>query len=105
MTTTVHIDPQHLRKVVQILKRFRAVQKAAVFGSRSLGTEDKGSDVDLVLYGDIDEKILGQVRTAMDDTVLPYFFDIVAYRSIDHPPLVEHIDRHGRVIFERTGPQ
>lgn len=97
----VHIDPEHLRKIIHVLKQFPVVRKAAVFGSRALGTEKPGSDVDLVLYGDIDDQILGKIRTALDDTVLPYFFDVVVYDTIRHPPFLEHIETYGQVIFER----
>ncbi|MBP7113921.1 MAG: nucleotidyltransferase domain-containing protein [Candidatus Peribacteraceae bacterium] len=98
---TVHLDPRHIRTIVEILGQHPSVEKAAVFGSRALGTQKEASDVDIVLYGNVDERTIGRIRNAIDDTTLPYFFDVVSHNSIHQPALLEHIEKHGAVIFER----
>lgn len=97
----VRLSPEHQETIRRLLASFPQVEKAAIFGSRSLGTEKRGSDVDLALYGTIDERTLGRIHTTMDDSVLPYFFDIVVYAAISHEPLRRHIDDHAIVIFDR----
>ena len=97
----VRLDPRHRRILLEILERHPSVQKAAVFGSRALGTNDRTSDIDLVLYGNVEEHTLGKIRTAIDDTTLPYFVDIIAYHAIHNNALLRHIDEHGLVIFEQ----
>lgn len=99
--STVYLDPRHARMLVKIFEGIPSINKAAIFGSRALGTHKEGSDIDIVLYGSVNEKILGQIRNAIDDTALPYFVDVIPYDSIDNPALVQHIDDHARVIFAR----
>jgi len=38
-----------------------------------------------------------------EETLLPYFFDVVHYESLTEPRLVEHIDRVGKPLLSRTG--
>ena len=32
---------------------------------------------------------------------LPYKFDVVAYEDLSNEPLVEHIDRYGKILYKR----
>lgn len=88
---------------ISILKatfsRFDCIKKALLFGSRAMGNHKKGSDVDLALVGTVDEDILFRVRDALDDSPLPYFFDVIVYDEIKNGDLKKHIDEYGRVIY------
>jgi predicted nucleotidyltransferase len=81
-------------RVLEVLRAFPEVKQGAIFGSRALGSYKKGSDVDIVLYGDIGDEVVTAISYKLNqEGVLPYFFDILAYNSIDNPALKEHIDR------------
>jgi predicted nucleotidyltransferase len=77
------------------------VSEVRVFGSRARGTARRESDVDLALFGDLDERESAIIADALDELPLPYRFDVKAYDSIRYPPLREHIDRIGRAIYVR----
>lgn len=86
-----------------VLERYPAVREARVFGSRALGTHRAESDIDIALYGDIDDALAARVAGELDELPLPYQFDVRAYSSVMHAGLREHIDRVGRTLFVRRG--
>ena len=88
--------------IKSILSRFEEIQKVVLFGSRSLGTFHQGSDIDLALVeGHIDELMLAKLNTLFSESSLPYKVDFVDYSRLEHPELKEHIDRVGKVLYER----
>jgi predicted nucleotidyltransferase len=92
----------HVDNIIDILRAHPEVERAAIFGSRALGTYKKGSDVDLVLYGDIRDEIITAISYKLNEEgTLPYFFDVLSYNSIDNPALKEHIDRVGIIFYSK----
>jgi predicted nucleotidyltransferase len=87
-----------------VLEQHASVREARVFGSRALGTQRPESDVDIALYGDVDELLAARIAGELDELPLPYAFDVRAYPCLKHAPLREHIDRVGEVIFTRAAP-
>jgi predicted nucleotidyltransferase len=84
------------KTVSEIVSTYPAVEAAVLFGSRALGRQKKGSDVDIALKGHVDFSTLSAISYALNEkTNLPYFFDVLAYEKIDNPALKEHIDRYG----------
>ena len=59
------------------------------------------SDVDLALYGAVDEALANRIAGELDELPLPYTFDVCAYSQLRSQPLREHIDRVGRPLFVR----
>jgi len=88
-----------IAKIQNILKNHPEIKRAQIFGSRALGSYRQNSDIDLALWGDIDELSLATIYAELDELPLPYKFDLVIYGEITHPPLREHIDRFGQDIF------
>jgi len=91
-----------IASIVSILSGHPSVEKAALFGSRALGRQTECSDVDIALYGPLTELEVERVALDLDDLPLPWRFDLQGYRHILHAGLRDHIDRVGRVIFERA---
>ena len=87
--------------IVENIKTFSEIKKAAIFGSRAKGTFKDGSDVDIAVFGDdINFDIVSKLHSKLEDeSPLPYLFDIVDYTHLDHMELREHIERVGRVIY------
>lgn len=90
--------------IVRVISEFSEIEKAVIFGSRAKGDFKPGSDVDIAIYGEnITFDTVSAVHSMLEEQgPLPYFFDIVDYTHLDHKDLKEHIDRVGKVIFERT---
>lgn len=85
-----------------VFARHPRVSQAWLFGSRAMGTYRPESDVDIALYGDVDEAFAARIAGELEDLPLPYTFDVQAYSCIRHVRLREHIDRVGCPIFVRS---
>jgi len=87
----------------KILSSCIHLKKAVLFGSRAMGTNRPGSDIDTALYGEnltIHDKI--SLMTRIDDLDLPYETDIIHIQNITNQDLLAHITRVGKVIYERS---
>jgi len=92
-----------LAYIIHVLKDFREIEKAVIFGSRAKGNFKPGSDVDIAVYGEnITFDTLSSLHERLEEEgPLPYFFDIVDYTHLNHKELKEHIDIVGKVIFQK----
>lgn len=88
-------------RIRDVFSRFPEVQEAVLFGSRAKGNYRQGSDIDIAVKGTISKDVLSALLVAFDETVLPYFVDIVAYDFVKNMALKEHIDRVGKTIYQR----
>ncbi len=68
------------------------IERVGLFGSRATGTARPNSDIDTVLYGNIEEALLDRLRTSFDSSGLPMKVDLVAYDLAKYQPLKTHID-------------
>ena len=78
------------------------VESVSLFGSRATGTYKSNSDIDLVLYGDIDSASIDRLWTLFHESSLPYKVDITAYQLTNYPPLKAHIDSLAKVLFTQA---
>lgn len=98
----IGLSDSELEILKEVFKKFDTLDEVILFGSRSIGTHKKGSDVDLVIKGNMDIHTLSKLKyTLEEDTLLPYFFDVVIYDNIDNIDLKEHIDGFGKSIWKR----
>ncbi len=85
-----------------VFARFPSVNKAVLYGSRAKGTFKPGSDIDLTLIGQhLTSAELGAIADELDDLLLPYQIDLSIFQKLNHEKLKEHVERVGRVIYER----
>lgn len=91
---------------IQTLKgyfsRILEIQTVKIYGSRAMGNYRKGSDIDLALYGNVSKDLIKKINFEIDELNTPYMFDITDYASIQNKDLKEHIDRYGKVFFEKV---
>lgn len=94
---------EDLSYLIATIKKFTEIEKAVIFGSRAKGNYKIGSDVDIAIFGDniSFSTVAGLHCILEDESPMPYFFDIVDYTHSTHQELKEHIDRVGKMIFER----
>ncbi|WP_025640704.1 nucleotidyltransferase domain-containing protein [Schnuerera ultunensis] len=97
------IPSKSMSLIINALVQKEEIEKALIFGSRSMGNYKNGSDVDIAIFGkDITMEILNQLRIELNEKLpLPYYFDIVHYDSLEHDKLKEHIDKYGKVLYEK----
>jgi len=86
----------------RILTEMPAVEKAVIYGSRAKGNYRPGSDIDLTLFGsDLNLAVLGQIAARLDESPIPYQVDLSLSDQIENVGLREHIERVGKVFYER----
>ena len=74
-----------------------------LYGSRAKGNARPGSDIDLTLFGSgLDQRKVGQIDDALDDLLLPYRIDLSIFARITHSELLDHIQRVGVALYEKT---
>jgi uncharacterized protein len=91
-----------LTDICVVFSHYPALEKVILYGSRAKGTYRNGSDIDLTCVGEtLNLSILYKIELEIDDLLLPYTFDISIMSQISNPDLIAHIERVGKVIYER----
>ena len=94
------LPPADSAAVLKLLKQQQGVEQVLLYGSRAMGRNHSGSDVDLCLVAPSlkleDVLVLG---AHLDDLLLPWRFDMQLQHRIDHPGLHEHIQRVGVALL------
>lgn len=72
---------------------------AAIFGSRALGRAHAASDIDLVLYGTLDDAAVARLWTMLDESSLAVTVDVARYDGLGRSSLRRHIDACAVPIF------
>ena len=92
-----------VERIKSVLSLYPEVDKALLYGSRAKGTYRPGSDIDLTLCGSgLNQTLLMRIDNALDDLLLPYEIDLSLLASLTHPALLDHINRVGVVLYEKT---
>lgn len=90
-----------IKKLCEVFERYPQVNRVILYGSRAKGNFKPGSDIDMTLEAKIDSQMYGQLLTDLDDLLLPYQIDLSLYHQLQNPALISHIDRVGKVLYER----
>ncbi len=94
------LSEKQLFLIRDIIKEFApSVESVSLFGSRATGSHKSYSDIDMVLYGDIEESTVDRLWTCFHESALPYKVDLVAYRLVKYPSLKAHIDRFAKTLL------
>lgn len=98
------ISAKSARLIQQVLAEYETIEQVRIFGSRAKGNYQKGSDIDLAIYGKNLQKQTALNLSAQlnEDTPIPYFVDVLAPKFLDNPALIDHIRRVGVVFYEKT---
>ena len=86
-----------------IFRKYPGIKQVILYGSRAKGKYRSGSDIDMSLKTDntFTRMDLLHVTGDLDDSDIPYFVDVSIYDSLSNPDLKAHVDRVGKVLFDR----
>lgn len=87
-------------QICNIFKRYPSVHKVLIFGSRATNRYRANSDIDLVFFGDDNLAIdLKKISVDLDDTTIPYLFDLVDYTQIKDQVFKSSVDKEGKAFY------
>ena len=99
------LSNEQLETIRRLLSEDPAIHEAILFGSRAIGTFKEASDIDLAIKGDsFDIFMANSLKSRLEDeTHIPFFFDIVAYKNVVSEDLKRRIREDGVVIYFGLG--
>ena len=93
---------QTLNDILGVFAQYPNVEQATLYGSRAKGNYRAGSDIDITLKGErLDMSSLLEIMEQLELLDLPNEIDLSLYTQIENTSLIEHIDRAGKVVFQR----
>lgn len=91
-----------IMKIHSVFEKHLQIDRVVVYGSRAKGNYRPGSDIDLTLFGDdLDQQQCSDIADELDDLLLPYMVDLSIFDQLKHVELREHIQRVGKVFYQR----
>ena len=95
------LSEKELALMHEVFRAHPAIERVVLFGSRAKRNARPASDVDLAIYGPMDDLQIEAIALDLDELPLPNKFDVVSGAAICHAPLREHIDRVGILLYNR----
>jgi predicted nucleotidyltransferase len=91
-----------LQLLCSLFARHKEIEQVILFGSRARGTHKPFSDVDITLLGiGLTRSHLNRLMADIDESSLPYSFDISLYAKLTNSDLIEQIERTGVMLYQR----
>jgi predicted nucleotidyltransferase len=92
-----------MTKLIEVFSFFPHIEKVVLYGSRAKGNHRNGSDVDITLLGKALtlENSVYPLLDKLEELYLPYTFDISIFEKLSNPELVEHIQRAGKLFYQK----
>lgn len=99
------LSEETIEEICRILENYPQVKQAVLYGSRARGDYKNGSDIDITLIGgdDLTRDILFRIIDKLEETYLPYTFDLSILHKIDDTDFLHRIKKEGVVLYEREG--
>ena len=99
------LNPDVVEQIRSVFAGYPQVETVILYGSRAKGDFKPGSDIDLTLKGtELEFAVLARIETKLDDLLLPWSFDLSIYSQLENRELIDHIDRVGKVFYQRGAP-
>ena len=102
MLTIPGIPERASAPLLQLCQQAPGVMEVWLFGSRAMGRQREGSDLDLCLVGkSITHVDRLRLMQAIDELLLPWSVDLVLRHELP-PELLDHLVRVGRCLWKRS---
>ena len=94
------LSENSIRAIKDLFTRFPQIRLVKIFGSRAKGNFKPNSDIDLVFFGETEDKLLRHIAFELDELPTPYKFDLLNYNDISNQKLKQSIDTYGKIFFK-----
>ncbi|KQB44478.1 hypothetical protein B6A10_15910 [Flavobacterium sp. L1I52] len=95
------IYPKSHQEILRIIENCASINEVIIYGSRAKGNYKEGSDIDLSILGEVTTEDFNKLWHDLDDSYIPYKFDISIYNNLKSESLKEHIQRVGKTFYKR----
>lgn len=96
------LPEETIHRINSVFEKHTEVEQVWIYGSRAKGNYRNGSDIDLTLKGThLTSTLLSVITSEIDDLNTPYLFDISIFDTLESPDLEAHINRVGKLFYER----
>jgi predicted nucleotidyltransferase len=95
------IYPKSYKDILAIIEDCPSIDEVIIYGSRAKGNFREGSDIDITIKGNVNKDDVNKLWHKLDDSFIPYKFDISIYKDLKSESLIEHIQRVGKVFYKR----
>jgi type I restriction enzyme S subunit len=97
------LSAEVLKEIYGYLHELPAIERVLLYGSRAKGSHKPGSDIDLTLLGRglTHENSLLPLMRKLDESSLPYLFDLSIFAQLSSTTLIDHILRVGKIFYLR----
>jgi predicted nucleotidyltransferase len=86
--------------IYNIFNKYPSIKEVKIFGSRANKKYKVGSDIDLViLNNDFGSADIALIKSDFEESSLPYFVDLIEYKTIKNQNLKEHINNVGIAFY------
>jgi len=96
------LAPAELVLLHGVFRRHPEIAAVKIFGSRAKGTHAPYSDVDLALWGPVNDLQAETIAAELDELPLPYHYDVKPFDTIKLRSLREHIERVGIPLYPKA---
>lgn len=94
------LDKKQVTILKNIFAKYPGITKVVIFGSRAKNNHQPFSDIDLCVYGKLDETTLNKMKFDLVDSSLIYKVDLVLFESIINDKLKQNILTDGKIFWE-----
>lgn len=98
------LSQKSIEEINGCFAKHEGIDLVIVYGSRAIGNYKPGSDIDLAIKGQLSISELLQLESELDDLLLPYTIDISLIDLINEPALINHVERVGKIFYNRLTP-
>ena len=95
------IYPKSYLEIQSIIEDCFSIMEVVIYGSRAKGNYREGSDIDVTILGTPTKEDINKLWQDLDNSYIPYKFDITIYNDLKSDSLKEHIDRVGKTFYKR----
>lgn len=97
------IDESIIEDIVNVIRKYKEVTKAVIFGSRARGDYKKASDIDIALFGDnLTNTINTKIFFEIDELYMPYKVDLINFNTLGKENKIrENILKEGVEIYAK----
>lgn len=101
--TEFGLTEAHRSIISAIFAQYPQIKTVVVYGSRARGNYRPGSDIDMTITAgeELSTDLLLKLINDFDDSLLPFLVDLSICSQLTEPALLDHIQRVGRVIYQR----